>query len=175
MIEHIPEIVDSGIVSFKVEGRMKSSYYVATVMKAYRQAIDSYLREGENYKFKQEWAEDLAKASHREYSTGFYFGKPEKQILGNSTYIRTHDIVGIVVDYDAESKTATIEQRNRVFKDETVEILSPDTKSFNITLSEMWDTEGMEITSAPHPQMIYKIKCEHILRPFDMLVKEKGE
>jgi U32 family peptidase len=175
MIEHIPEIVNSGIVSFKVEGRMKSSYYVATVMKAYRQAIDSYLRDGENYKFNETWAEDLAKASHREYSTGFYFGKPEKQILGNSSYIRTHDIVGIVVDYCLESKVATIEQRNRVFKNETVEILSPDIKSFNLTLSEMWDLEGNEITSAPHPQMIYKIKTDYMLKPFDMLVKEKGD
>lgn len=175
MIEHIPELVDSGIMSFKIEGRMKSSYYVATVIKAYRQAIDSYLKNGENYKFNPEWAIELAKASHRDYSTGFYFGKPEKQIYSNSSYIRTHDIVGIVISYDKESQIATIEQRNRVFKGEKVEILTPDKESFSIILENMWDEEGTEIESAPHPQMIYKIKTEENLKPSDMLVKEKGE
>jgi U32 family peptidase len=175
MIEHIPEIVDSGITSFKIEGRMKSSYYVATVIKVYRKAIDSYLTNGTNYKFNPEWAEELAKASHRDYSTGFYFGKPEKQIYNNSSYIRTHDIVGIVLDYDKETQIATIEQRNRVFKGEEVEILTPNKRSFKIILEDLWDLDGVALEAAPHPQMIYKIKTNEILMPYDMLVKEKGE
>lgn len=175
MIEYIPDIVDSGITSLKIEGRMKSSYYVATVVKAYREAIDSYLREKENYKFNTKWLDELSKASHREFSTGFYFGKPEKQIYGNSSYIRSHDIVGLVVDYDDNLKIATIEQRNRVFKGEEVEVLTPDSENYSIVLNEMWNEEGEKIDVAPHPQMIYKIKTEKPLKQYDMLVKEKED
>lgn len=175
MIEYIPEIIESGITSFKIEGRMKSSYYVATVTKAYREAIDSYLKDRENYRFNPKWLEDVSKASHREFSTGFYFGKPKKQIYATSSYIRTHDIVGIVIGYDETSHIATIEQRNRVFKGEEVEILTPKGDNFNIVLNEMWDEEGNIIDVAPHPQMIYRIKTEKQLKPFDMLVKEKGD
>ena len=100
MIEHIPEVVESGITSLKIEGRMKSAYYTAVVTKAYREAIDSYLNDKENYRVNPKWLEEVSKASHRDFSTGFYFGKPEKQIYSNSSYIRTYDIVGIVKDYD---------------------------------------------------------------------------
>lgn len=175
MIEHIPELIESGITSLKIEGRMKSSYYVATVVKAYRQALDSYLRDKENYKFDPEWLVEVSKASHREFSTGFYFGKPKKQIYASSSYIRTHDIVGIVKDYDPESSMAVIEQRNKVLKGDEVEILTPYEKNYSIKLEKLWDEEGNEIDSTPHPQMIYKIKVQRPLKPFDMLVKEKGE
>ena len=174
MIEHIPEVIESGITSLKIEGRMKSSYYVATVVKAYRQAVDAYLADKENYRFDPEWLTEVSKASHREFSTGFYFGKPQKQIYENSSYIRTHDIVGIVKDYNPETGEATIEQRNKVLKGEEVEILTPDEKSYSIKLENLWDEEGQEIDSAPHPQMIYKIRVKRSLKPFDMLVKEKG-
>lgn len=175
MIEHIPDIVDSGITSFKIEGRMKSSYYVASVIKAYREAIDSYLGDKENYEFNPKWIEELSKASHRDFSTGFYYGKPKTQIYGNSSYIRSHDIVGLVVDYDDNLKVATIEQRNRVFKGEEVEILTPVGENYSIVLDQMWNEEGEEIEVAPHPQMIYKIKTQKPLKQYDMLVKEKGE
>jgi putative protease len=175
MIEHIPEVIESGITSLKIEGRMKSSYYVASVVKAYRQAVDAYLKDKENYMFDPEWLIEVSKASHREFSTGFYFGKPKKQIYESSSYIRTHDIVGIVKDYNPETGEATIEQRNKVLKGEEVEILTPDEKSYSIRLEYLWDEEGQEIDSAPHPQMIYKIKVQRPLKIFDMLVKEKGD
>ncbi|QCX32725.1 U32 family peptidase [Caloramator sp. E03] len=175
MIEYIPELVESGVYSFKIEGRMKSSYYVATVTKAYRQAIDSYLKDSKNYVFNPKWLEEVSKASHREFSTGFYFGKPKKQIYSTSSYIRTHDIVGIVVDYDFETNIATIEQRNRIFKGDEIEILTPKDDNFSIKLDEIWDDAGNEIDSTPHPQMIYKIKSIKPLKSFDMLVKEKGD
>ncbi|MCX7884253.1 MAG: U32 family peptidase [Caloramator sp.] len=175
MIQHIPDLVESGIYSFKIEGRMKSSYYVATVTKAYRQAIDAYLSNKENYEFNPKWLEEVSKASHREFSTGFYFGKPKKQIFSTSSYIRTHDIAGIVLDYDKSSNIAIVEQRNRIFKGDEVEILTPKSDNFIIKLNEIWDEEGNEIEATPHPQMIYKIKSEVPLRPFDMLVKEKGD
>lgn len=171
MIEHIPDIVESGIMSFKIEGRMKSSYYVATVVKAYREAIDSYLKDKGSYSFNPRWIEELSKASHREFSTGFYFGKPKKQIYGNSSYIRSHDIVGLVIDYDDESNIATIEQRNRIFKGEEVEILTPVGDNFSLILEEMWNEDGEDIDVAPHPQMIFKVKTDKRLRPFDMLVR----
>ncbi|SHE67360.1 peptidase U32 family protein [Caloramator proteoclasticus] len=175
MIEYIPELIRAGISSFKIEGRMKSSYYVASVVKAYREAIDSYNDLGDNYKFNPKWLEDVSKSSHREFSTGFYFGKPQKQIYDSSSYIRTHDIVGLVLDYDKETKMATIEQRNRVFKGEKVEILTSKGSNFELTIDNMWNEEGQEIEVAPHPQMIYKIKSEKELKPYDMLVKEKGD
>ncbi|MEF9933822.1 MAG: U32 family peptidase [Clostridium sp.] len=175
MIGHIPELVESGITSFKIEGRMKSSYYVASVIKAYRMAIDAYLKDKDNYEFDPKWMEEVSRSSHREFSTGFYYGKPDKQILDTATYVRTHDIMGIVVDYNEETKIATIEQRNRLFKGDKVEILSPKDDNYHLTLDVIWNEAGEEIETAPHPQMIFKIKCEKSLKPFDMIVKEKGE
>jgi putative protease len=175
MIEHIPEVIESGITSLKIEGRMKSAYYTAVVTRAYREALDSYLKDKDDYKVNPKWLSEVSKASHRDFSTGFYFGKPEKQIYTNSSYIRTYDIVGIVKDYDENSKIAVIEQRNKVLLNDEVEILSPDRDSMVIKLDKMWDEEGNSIDSAPHPQMIYKIKTDIKLKPYDMLTKEKGE
>ena len=175
MIEHIPEVIESGITSLKIEGRMKSAYYTAVVTKAYRETLDSYLKDKDDYKVNPKWLSEVSKASHRDFSTGFYFGKPEKQIYTNSSYIRTYDIVGIVKDYDENSKIAVIEQRNKVLLNDEVEILSPDRDSMTIKLDKMWDEEGNIIDSAPHPQMIYKIKTDIKLKPYDMLTKEKGE
>lgn len=174
MIEHIPELLDSGITSFKIEGRMKSSFYVAVVTKAYRNAIDSFLSLGENYRFQQQWLIDLKKVSHRQFSTGFYLKNPG-QIYESSTYIKDYDIVGIVMDYDEISGTARIEQRNRVYKGETVEVISPHSDTFNLILDFMVDEEGQEIDVAPHPQMTYFIHSKQKLMPFDMLIKQKEE
>lgn len=174
MIEHIPEIIDAGITSLKIEGRMKSAFYVATVVKAYRKAIDSYLKDKTSYKFDPALLHDLEKASHRQFSTGFYFSDPG-QVYESSAYVRGYDIVGIVMDYDKEKGIAKIEQRNRVFKGDTVEIFSPDRETFPLALSSMRDEEGIEIDSAPHPQQIFYIKCDSTLKPMDILIKEKEE
>lgn len=174
MIEHIPEIVDAGITSLKIEGRMKSAFYVATVVKAYRKAIDSFLKDGASYKFDQDLLHDLEKASHRQFSTGFYFNSPG-QVYESSAYVRGYDIVGIVKDYDIDKGIAKIEQRNRVFRGDTIEILSPDRETFTLTLDWMTDEEGTSIDSAPHPQQIFYIKCKNKLKPMDMLIKEKEE
>jgi putative protease len=105
MIEHLPDLIEVGISSFKIEGRMKSSFYVATVVKAYRQAIDEYVLKGQEYKFNPKWMEELKKASHREFSTGFYYNNPG-QVYENSSYIRDYDIVGLVKEYDESNATA---------------------------------------------------------------------
>ena len=175
MIEHIPELVNSGINSFKIEGRMKSVYYVASVVKAYRTALDAYFNNEGNYEFKDKWLEDILKPSHREYHTGFYFGEKEKQIYKSSSYIRNYDIVGVVRNFDEETGIATIEQRNRVFQGDTVEVLSPNSEDETIVLTEMKDKNGKDITVAPCAQMIFTFKSNKKLHVDDMLVKSKEE
>lgn len=158
MIEHIPKLIKNGVSSFKIEGRVKSEYYVATVVKAYREAIDAYYEKGRDYKFEQKWLDEVGKVSHREYSTGFYLGKPE-QIYGYSSYIRNYDIVGIVLSYDEQEKTAVIEQRNRFVKGDTVEFLPPEGDFFEQRIDFIMH-EGEETDTAPHPQMIVKIPAD---------------
>ena len=174
MIEFIPELVQSGIESFKIEGRMKSSFYVAIVVKAYREAIDSYFKDPDNYKLNTDLLKDLSKVSHRKYHTGFYFGEG-KQLNETSSYIRNYDIVGIVRNYNEASKTALIEQRNRVFEGDIVEILRPLEPNFNIVLAEMKNLEGCEIDVAPVAQMLFTIKCEAHLKLNDMIIKIKQD
>jgi putative protease len=175
MIEHIPELVKSGIVSFKIEGRVKSSYYVATVIRAYRMAIDAYLQDPDNYKYDDKWLKEIQKASHRDFTTGFYFEKPthEAQVYTNSSYIRGYDFVGLVLDYDEDTKIATIEQRNRMFVGENIEVFGPGKEYFNQIIEKMWDEENIEIEVAPHPQQIIKILMAQPVNKMDMIRKER--
>ncbi|MFL0196463.1 U32 family peptidase [Clostridium sp. WILCCON 0269] len=173
MIEHIPELVESGINSFKIEGRMKSSYYVATVVKAYRRAIDAYFEDPKNYVFQSKWLEDLMKASHRVYFTGFYFGDTHSQIHETSSYIRDYDIVGIVKDYDVYKGVAVIEQRNKVFDGDKVEILRPEGDSFYVNLDDIKDEQGKKIKSVPVAQMIFTARVNEKLEKGDMLIRMK--
>jgi putative protease len=175
MIEHIPELFQSGITSFKIEGRMKSSFYVATVVKSYRQAIDKYFEHGENYKYDTKWMDNLTMASHREYHTGFYFGEKNKQVYGSSSYIRTHDIVGIVKEYDENTGIAVIEQRNKTYNGDRVEVLRPVGDNLQLNLNDMKDLEGNKLESAPQAQMLYTIKSDIKLLKDDMLIKAKEE
>ncbi|WP_055667956.1 peptidase U32 family protein [Desnuesiella massiliensis] len=175
MIEHIPELCQSGIVSLKIEGRMKSPYYVAAIVKVYRQALDAYYENPDKYEFKRQWLEDLMKVSHRQYHTGFYFGETNKQIYDTSAYVRDYDIVGVVKDYDKENKIATIEQRNKVFEGDMVEVLRPVGESFEVELRDMKNGKGEKIDSAPNAQMIFRVYVETELQPKDMLIKSKGE
>lgn len=175
MIEHIPELIKSGIYSFKIEGRMKSSYYVAAVVKAYRQGIDAYFENPDTYEFKQTWMDNLNKVSHRQYHTGFYFGEKNKQVYETSSYIRDYDIVGIVKSYNKEKSLAVIEQRNKVFQGDKVEILRPEEDNFEIIIKDLKDEEGNAIESTPRAQMIYNIYCDTELKEKDMLIRGKGE
>ncbi|GAA0121535.1 MAG: U32 family peptidase [Clostridium argentinense] len=175
MIEHIPELMNTGAVSFKIEGRMKSSYYVATVVKAYREAIDAYCANPKEYKFEQKWLENLQKPSHRKYYTGFYFGDKDSQIYESSSYIRNYDIVGIVVDFDKENNIATIEQRNKVLDNDVVEVLRPVGDNIEITLKDMRDDKGNKIDSAPSAQMLFTVKVDTELQEKDILIKAKED
>ncbi|WP_434306045.1 peptidase U32 family protein [Clostridium botulinum] len=173
MIEHIPELVQSGIDSFKIEGRMKSSFYVATVVKAYREAIDAYFQDPENYTFKERWMDYLKKASHRAYFTGFYFNDPNKQLHESSSYIRTCDIVGIVKKFNEETMEAIVEQRNKVLDGDELEVLRPEGPIFKINIINMRDKNDKKIDSAPSAQMIFKVNTDKSLKENDILIKNK--
>lgn len=174
MIQHIPELVQSGVYSFKIEGRMKSEFYVASVVKAYREALDSYWEDPENFEFKQEWMDILLKVSHRPYHTGFFFGKSGEQNYEDSSYIRDYDIVGIVKEFDEETMTATIMQKNRVFEGDSVDILRPYTPNFSIKMNSMYDVEkDIETNVANRAHMIFKMKVDTPLKVNDMLIKGK--
>lgn len=173
MIEHIPELVRSGINSFKIEGRMKSAYYVAAIVKSYRQAIDAYFENPEEYSFQKQWLDNLSKVSHRQYFTGFYFGDPNKQTYETSAYIRDYDIVGIVKEYNNATGVAKIEQRNKVLEGDKVEVLRPTGDNFEVSLSDMKNKQGQKIESAPCAQMIFTINTETELYEGDILIKNK--
>lgn len=173
MIEHIPELIESGINSFKIEGRMKSVFYVASVVKAYREAVDSYIQNPKEYKFNPKWSEYVMRPSHRIYSTGFYFGEKDKQIYESSSYIREYDIVGIVKEFDKTTFTATIEQKNRVFNNDVVEVLRPLGDSFEVILNNMKDMNGKDIEAARTGQMIFTASCNKELKEKDILIKPK--
>lgn len=166
MIEFIPQMVESGIDSFKIEGRMKSVYYVATVVNAYREAIDSYFDDPENWKCKARWLEELEKVSHRPYSTGFFFGKPgkEDQTYSHSQYIATHEFVGKVLEYSKETGSALVEQRNKFSLGDIVEIFGPGEAPFIQRISRMTDTEGNPLEAAAHPK-------QHVILPVDRPVE----
>ncbi|AOT72868.1 peptidase U32 family protein [Geosporobacter ferrireducens] len=177
MIEHIPELIQSGLSSLKIEGRMKSVYYVATIVGAYRRALDTYYQIGDAYVYKPEWLEEIKKASHRDFTTGFYFNKPDEneQVYENSSYIREYDFVGLVLDYDPETRIATIEQRNRIFQGDVIEVIGPDIDMFTQTVDKLWNNKDEEIEVAPHPQQIIKVQMAQPVGQYYILRKDRKD
>lgn len=172
LLAHIPELVAAGLNSFKIEGRMKSVHYVATVVKVYREAIDAFFGKPDQYEPKKQWWEELQKISHREYSTGFYFNKTTEndQIYTGSTYTQSHDFIGLVKEYDHQTGLATIEQRNNMKVGDEIEIMQPAGHSnFTQTISTMYDQDGKEITVAPHAQMLIRIPFSRPVTEFSLL------
>ena len=176
MIEHIPEIVGSGVYSLKIEGRVKSEYYVATIIAAYRKAIDAYYETPSEYEFNPMWLDEVKKVSHRDYYTGFFFGIPDTgaQIYGSSSYIREYDIVGIVLDYDEKTCLAKVTQRNRFFKGDEIEIIQPG-KDFTTQRVEILKDENMnDIEVANHAAMTLYIKTD-VPVVKDAMLRKKAE
>ncbi len=171
MIEHIPELVNSGITSFKIEGRVKTEFYVATVVGTYRRAIDEYLKDPDNYKFNPKWAEELSKVSNRGYTTGFWFGKPDgsAQNTTDGGYVRTYDLAAIF-EKNEENK-CVFTQKNKLSVGDIVEIISPDAEPFTYTISKMWDENDQEIETAPHPMQIFKLDLGFDLPQYSMIRK----
>lgn len=174
LIDHIPDLIEAGICSLKIEGRMKSIHYVATVVSVYRKAIDAYWNDPKKYQVTDEWRQELEKVSHRPYTKGFAFGKPgsDGQVYTTSSYEQTHDFVGIVLAYDADAKRAYIEQRNNVKNGEVLELLMPDGELFPLTLEDMRNADGESIDCAPHAQQKFSIVSDRALMP-DSLLRRK--
>jgi putative protease len=174
LLPHIPELINSGLDSFKVEGRMKSVHYAATVIKVYREAIDAYVANPDNYIVKAEWLDELQKISHRTYTSGFYFNKTteDDQIYGSSSYEQTFDFIGLVKSYDPITRMAIIEQRNNIKIGQEIEIMQPGKPNFTQKISEMFDMEGNPISSAPHAQQIFSMPMKQDVVEFAMLRRE---
>ncbi len=175
MIEHIPEMIEAGIDSFKIEGRMKTALYVATVARTYRKAIDDYLEDPQKYYANMEWyKEEIGKCTYREFTTGFYFGKPDSntQIYDNNTYVKNYVYLGTVEENDGRG-FAKIEQKNKFSVGETIEIMKPDGRNVMTEVRGIYTEEGVSQESAPHPKQILYVDLGEKADPFDILRKKE--
>ena len=175
MIEHIPELIENGVDSFKIEGRMKSIHYVSTVSNVYKAAVDSYMADPENYVCKQEWVDELWKVAQRELATGFYYDTPSEneQLFGARRKIPVYKFVGEVLAYDTKTKMATIRQRNLFSIGDEIEFYGPGFNHFYQTVEVMYNEDGESIDRAPNPMMILTMPVEQPVKPGDMIRKKK--
>lgn len=177
MIGHIPELVEAGVTSFKIEGRIKTAFYVATIIKIYREAINDYLESEELYKSKFEYyMEEIRKCSHRDFTTGFYNNKPtnEDQIYTHNSYVRNYEFVALVLKEQDENGYCTIEQRNKFVIGDEIELLSPNCEIKKLTVESLINEKGEEVQEAPHPQEKLKLKVDFEVSPMDIFrIKEK--
>lgn len=171
LLKYIPDLVEAGVDSLKIEGRMKSVHYAATVTKVYREAVDSYLADPEHYEVKPEWIEELEKISHRPYTEGFSVEKPDEtaQNYGQSSNTQTHDFIGLVEGYNVEEGNAYLEQRNNFKVGDEVEFCQPHGELVHHVITKMTDEEGNEITVAPHPQMKVRLYIDTPLEEYAMM------
>ena len=175
MIEHIPELIEAGIDSFKIEGRMKTALYVATVARTYRKAIDDYLTSPEKYKENMDWyLEHISNCTYRQFTTGFFFGKPseESQIYDNNTYIKEYTYIGLVGERNEEG-LYQIEQRNKFSVGEQIEVMKPDGRNIPVTVKRIVDEDGNEMESAPHPKQVLYIDLGQELEMYDILRRQE--
>ena len=175
MIEHIPELMESGIDSFKIEGRMKTALYVATVARTYRKAIDDCMESPEKYHANMPWyQEQISNCTYRQFTTGFFFGKPsdEAQIYDNNTYLKEYTYLGIVGEQNEEG-LYRIEQRNKFSVGEEIEIMKPDGENLTVTVKRIVDEDGADMESAPHPKQVLYIDLGHPLEKYDILRRKE--
>lgn len=174
MIEHIPEIIDAGIDSLKIEGRMKTALYVATVARTYRKAIDDYLKDPKLYEQNMSWyLEQISNCTYRQFTTGFFFGKPDEttQIYDSNTYVKEYTYLGII----AEKKDGTyrIEQRNKFSVGEKIEIMKPDGRNVEVLVESIMDEQGNAQESAPHPKQILYVRLTEEAEAGDILRRKE--
>ena len=175
MIEHIPELMESGIDSFKIEGRMKTALYVATVARTYRRAIDDYKQSPELYREHMAWyQEQISNCTYRQFTTGFFFGKPsdEAQIYDNNTYVKEYTYLGIVGEQNEEG-LYRVEQRNKFSVGERIEVMKPDGANITVTVQRIVDEEGNDMESAPHPKQVLYIDLGQPLAMYDILRRKE--
>lgn len=170
MIEHIPELLESGIDSLKIEGRMKTALYVATVARTYRKAIDDYQKDPKLYEENMPWyLEQISNCTYRQFTTGFFFGKPDEntQIYDSNTYVKEYTYLGIVGE--VKDGLCRIEQRNKFSVGETIEIMKPDGSDIEVVVRRILNEEGEEQESAPHSKQVLYIDLEGKAEKYDIL------
>ena len=175
MIEHIPDMIEAGIDSFKIEGRMKTALYVATVARTYRKAIDDYLKDPALYEKNMSWYQDqISNCTYRQFTTGFFYGKPthEAQIYDNNTYIKEYTYLGIVGERN-EAGCYCISQRNKFSVGEVIEVMKPNGDNIEVTVKSIQDEDGNFMESAPHPQQILYIDLGMELDRYDILRRKE--
>lgn len=171
MIEHIPEMLEAGIDSLKIEGRMKTALYVAAVTRTYRKALDDYQESEEKYRANMEWYKaEIGKCTYRQFTTGFYFGKTDEtsQIYDNNTYVNEYIYLGIVGAVD-ERGFARIEQRNKFCKGDVIELMKPDGRNLETRVRAIYDENGAEVESAPHPKQVLYLDLDAKAEQYDLL------
>lgn len=176
MIEHIPELIEAGIDSLKIEGRMKTALYVAAVARTYRRAIDDYMESPENYCKNMDWYRaEIAKCTYRQFTTGFYFGKPDEttQIYDNSTYVNEYVYLGCVQEMDGAA--ARIEQRNKFSVGDEIEIMKPDGGNRTVRVLAMYDDKREPVASCPHPKQTIWVELSERPEPYDLLRRRSDE
>ena len=174
MIEHIPEILEAGIDSLKIEGRMKTALYVATVARTYRKAIDDYQKDPELYKNNMPWyLEQISNCTYRQFTTGFFFGKPDEtsQIYDSNTYVKEYTYLGII----GEEKDGMyrIEQRNKFSVGETIEVMKPNGDNIEVTVKRILTEDGVEQESAPHPKQVLYVDLGIEVDEYDILRRQE--
>ena len=175
MIEHIPEMLNAGIDSFKIEGRMKTALYVATVARTYRLAIDEFIQDENLYKKRIPfYKSEISKCTYRQYTTGFFFGKPDEntQIYDTNTYIKEYTYLGIVGEQNAQG-LYNIEQRNKFSVGETIEVMRPNGDNILVTVKRITDERGVDMESAPHPKQQLYIDLGVKLEQYDVLRRKE--
>lgn len=175
MIEYIPELMDAGIDSFKIEGRMKTALYVATVARTYRKAIDDYMESPEKYQKNLPWyISQISNCTYRQFTTGFFFGKPseEAQIYDNNTYLKEYTYLGMIEEVTPEG-FCQITQRNKFSVGEEIEIMKPDGENVPVTVRGIFDEEGIAMESAPHPQQKLWIDLGMKFTRYDILRRKE--
>ena len=175
MIEHVPELIDAGIDRCKIEGRMKTALYVATVARTYRKAIDDYLESPEKYKENMPWYLDqISNCTYRQFTTGFFFGKPseEAQIYDSNTYVKEYTYLGIIGEQN-EAGLYAIEQKNKFSVGETIEIMKPNGDNIEVTVKQIVDEDGRQQMSAPHPQQKLWVDLGCELTTYDILRRKE--
>lgn len=177
MIEHIPDLIDAGIDSYKIEGRMKTALYVATVARTYRKAINDYLESPEKYKENMSWyLEQITSCTYRQFTTGFFYGKPteETQIYDNNTYEKGYTYLGIVGKPN-EKGMYRLEQKNKFSVGEEIEVMKPNGDNLKVTVKAMEDEKGEAMESCPHPQQIFYVDLGIGLDEYDILRRQENE
>lgn len=171
LLGHIPELIEMGVDSFKIEGRMRSSYYIATVLNIYRKVIDEYINDPVNYKLNSDYERILRNCANRDSITQFYDGNygVDCQYYNGRVEVSNQDFLGIILDYCEKNKLATIEQRNYFKKGDVVEIFGPNISTITLTISEIYDENNNIIDIVRHPKQIVKIKIDELVYKNDMM------